>query len=263
MALNGLSWISRSDYNQGSTVCHADSRGPRLTIQQMNHFKSTAFKALLLSAFVLTVCVSVPAQHDFTFEEYEKFHDVLHPLEHEAVPQKDYARIRARSSELVQLGNAIVKLGVPEGSNVPDEMRRELKTFKKSLRRFSSVAKGNKDRDLETAFEAVHDSFEKLAALSRDLAVGCALPPPIAVQCPEKAVASGDTVVVTAIYPPDNLLITWTLTGGRIVGRGDQPTITIDTSKVNDPAITVTAEINDGNNLLASGSCVVKLAPRP
>jgi hypothetical protein len=33
-------------------------------------------------------------QHHFSMKEYKEFHDVLHPLEHEALPNKDYlARI--------------------------------------------------------------------------------------------------------------------------------------------------------------------------
>jgi hypothetical protein len=30
------------------------------------------------------------AQHAFSYKEYEKFHDVLHPLEHDALPKKTF-----------------------------------------------------------------------------------------------------------------------------------------------------------------------------
>ena len=53
------------------------------------------------------------AQHAFGYKEYEKFHDVLHPLEHDALPKKDFRRIRSQANLLVKRGNAIVKLGVP------------------------------------------------------------------------------------------------------------------------------------------------------
>jgi len=52
----------------------------------------------------------------FSVAEYESFHDVLHPLEHEALPNRDFTRIRSQAPELIRLGRAIVKLGVPKGT---------------------------------------------------------------------------------------------------------------------------------------------------
>lgn len=57
------------------------------------------------------------AQHGFSVKEYEEFHDVLHPLEHDALPKKDYRRIRAKAGELTRRGRAIVKVGVPNGTS--------------------------------------------------------------------------------------------------------------------------------------------------
>jgi hypothetical protein len=61
-----------------------------------------------LSAAVLLLCFGTSAaaitQHHFSVKEYEEFHDVLHPLEHEALPNKDYRRIRLQAGELVKRG---------------------------------------------------------------------------------------------------------------------------------------------------------------
>lgn len=97
-------------------------------------------------------------------KEYEEFHDVLHPLEHEALPKKDFARIRADAGELVKRGEAIVKLGVPAGmaeKNVA-EFRKELEKFSESLKTFSKHAKSGSDEEVKESFSAVHDSFEML-----------------------------------------------------------------------------------------------------
>ncbi len=126
-----------------------------------------AFTGLVIFAFILIACANVKAQHHFSFKEYEEFHDVLHPLEHEALPNKDYARIRSQANELVRRGNAIVKRGVPQNSPVRAEMKRELKKFRRALSKFAAAARSTDNARLSTTYSAVHDSFEQLAALSR------------------------------------------------------------------------------------------------
>jgi CubicO group peptidase (beta-lactamase class C family) len=103
----------------------------------------------------------------FSVKEYDAFHDVLHPLEHEALPRKDFARIRANAKELVRLGQAMVKLGIPPGtaeSNV-EEFRKELKKFDEALTKFSRDVKDGTDSQLEASFSSVHDSFEMLVGI--------------------------------------------------------------------------------------------------
>lgn len=100
-------------------------------------------------------------------KEYEHFHELLHPLEHDALPQKDFARIRTNAKDLVKRGEAIVKLGVPAGTaeNNVAEFRKELSKFSDALKRFSRLAKNGTDKDLEESFSAVHDSFEMLMGM--------------------------------------------------------------------------------------------------
>lgn len=127
--------------------------------------------ALLLPASFLSCAAGAHAHatvdHGFSVKEYEAFHDVLHPLEHEALPQRDFKRIRSKASELVTLGEAIVKLGVPRGveEKYVLEFRAELKKFDAALVRFKQDAQGGSDEQLKASYSAVHDSFEMLAAL--------------------------------------------------------------------------------------------------
>ncbi len=100
-------------------------------------------------------------------KEYEHFHELLHPLEHDALPKKDFARIRLNAKDLVKRGEAIVKLGVPAGTaeNSVTEFRKELGKFGNALKQFSRFAKNGTDKKLEESFSAVHDSFEMLMGM--------------------------------------------------------------------------------------------------
>ena len=106
-------------------------------------------------------------KHGLTVKEYEDFHDVLHPLQHEALPKKDFRRIRAQSSLLVKRGKALIKLGVPQGTK--DEHREDfangLTRFGEALAKFKADARKGTNEQLQTSYSAVHDSFEMLAAM--------------------------------------------------------------------------------------------------
>ena len=121
---------------------------------------------LLLTSAAASINATPFADH-FSVKEYNEFHDVLHPLEHEALPGKDFQRIRSNASEFVRRGKALVRVGVPKGTahkNV-EEFRKELKKFKSALDKFSKDARRGTDAQLETSFSAVHDSFEMLVGM--------------------------------------------------------------------------------------------------
>lgn len=112
--------------------------------------------------FPAAVCAS-----NFSVKEYNEFHDVLHPLEHEALPAKDFQRIRSNAREFVKRGKALVKVGVPKGTAdvQVEEFRKELGKFKSALSRFRKDARDGTDAQLENSFSAVHDSFEMLVGM--------------------------------------------------------------------------------------------------
>jgi hypothetical protein len=122
--------------------------------------------AILISALTLLLSPAVLAEH-FSVKEYEEFHDVLHPLEHEALPKGDFKTIRAQAAELARRGEAILKLGVPAGvkKEHTDEFKEGLKKFSDALTRFRQDAGAGTDAELKESYSAVHDSFEMLAAL--------------------------------------------------------------------------------------------------
>src|SRR4029453_13795568 len=93
-------------------------------------------RVYLVSLLLLTLAAVVDARaSDFGVKQYDDFHHVLHPLEHEALPKNDFATIRARAGELVKLGAGITKLGVPAGTKPEnrEEFEKELRKFKEAL----------------------------------------------------------------------------------------------------------------------------------
>jgi hypothetical protein len=123
-------------------------------------FMSTVFLLSVMSA-------SAAPQHGFSVKQYEDFHHVLHPLEHEALPKKDFKRIRTKAALLVTRGRAIVRLGVPAGTSEDQkaEFTKGLETFGKALTKFRSDARRGSNAQLKTSYSAVHDSFEMLAGM--------------------------------------------------------------------------------------------------
>lgn len=106
-------------------------------------------------------------KHGLSVKQYEAFHDVLHPLEHDALPKKDFQRIRTQSSLLVKRGKALVKLGVPKGTRAEhkEDFTKGLTKFNQALAKFRADARKGTDEQLKTSYSAVHDSFEMLAAM--------------------------------------------------------------------------------------------------
>jgi hypothetical protein len=126
---------------------------------------ATLLAANLLSA--ATLQEGPGGKHGFSVKQYEDFHEVLHPLQHEALPNKDFKLIRAKSALLNRHGRAIVRLGVPHGTSKENraEFVSELNKFSKALAKYRSDAKRGTDAQLEASYSAVHDSFEMLVAM--------------------------------------------------------------------------------------------------
>ena len=129
-------------------------------------FGATSLFLLVALAGCLTASLTVCAE-GFGVKEYNEFHEVLHPLEHEALPTKDFQRIRSNAAELVKRGQAIVRVGLPDGTPTQsqEEFRKELKKFESALGSFNKDAKDGPDTQLEISFSAVHDSFEMLVGM--------------------------------------------------------------------------------------------------
>jgi hypothetical protein len=141
--------------------------------------RNIQFTLSIFAAAILLSCGATPsfahggikrvvaADHGFSVKEYEDFHHVLHPLQHEALPKNDFKQIRLKASELVTLGEVITKLGIPSGveEKSKEEFKANLGGFGEALAKFKSDAGGGTDEQLKESYLAVHDYFEMLAAL--------------------------------------------------------------------------------------------------
>jgi hypothetical protein len=127
-------------------------------------------KILLLVLFgilCLAVTATASVQQGFSVKQYEEFHEVLHPLEHDALPKKDFQRIRKQSATLVKHGKEIVAVGVPAGIGGEQEVefKKELTKFNGALNKFRSDSRRGSNSRLKASYSAVHDSFEMLASM--------------------------------------------------------------------------------------------------
>jgi hypothetical protein len=217
----------------------------------------------LLAVFIITSRVPYAAtngavQKEFRIEEYELFHDVLEPLQHEALPQGDFQRIRSMASELVTRGKAIVKLGVPPA---PKTNRRDfakaLRTFDRALAKFKAHAKSGSNARLEESFTIAHDSFEKLADLVPTM-YPSGSPPAVLMKCPGSAEA-GTKITLTAVTF-DDLSFLWSISAGNILTGQGTPSITIDTRGLAGETISVSVVVNDGSGLTAFAKCEVQIS---
>src|SRR5260221_404076 len=105
-----------------------------------------------LFLFLLTSLAVAPViPNEFDVKEYNEFHDVLHSLQHEALPAKDFKRIRSNAAELIKKGKAILSLGVPKGTSQErvEVFGRGLKKFASALTKFSKQSKDGSDEQLE------------------------------------------------------------------------------------------------------------------
>lgn len=216
-------------------------------------------------AAILMVTLEVPhasslVQDEFKIEEFQLFHDILRPLQHEALPQGDFQRIRSMATELVKRGEAIVKLDVPDVPNAqPRKFLKVRKKFKKWLSRFATDARTGSNAKLKKSFTAVHDSFEQLLDLMPSAYPG-GDPPTVSLDCPSKSEAGREITLSADIVGSDKLVFLWTVDKGKILTGQGTPRITVDTTGLAGVTIFVTVTVDDGNGHFAKTNCKVEIS---
>lgn len=231
----------------------------------MNKFGSLTPAQTGLSVLILCLgfgSLITSAQNRFALTEYETFHQVLLPLKNEALPQRDFRRIRSKANELVRLGKAIVKVGVPAGDpETRKELAKALQKFDKMLARLRARARSGTDQQLKASFLVVDESFEEISRLLVELTPR-GIPPVITLNCPSGVQEEGSQITLTATGPDSTeLLFTWSVSAGRILTGQDTPTITIETTGQGGKTISVTAVVNDGSGFIVHANCKLQIAP--
>jgi len=215
----------------------------------------------LLSVSILYAATNAPIQHRFHIDQYDQFHAILHPLQHEALPQGDFQRIRSMANELVTRGKAIVMMEVPDAAK--DDRRKfakKLKEFDKALAGFKSDAKTGDNTKLKKSYIAVHDSFEKLADFVSSI-YPPGLPPILAVFCPSSKVEGSELKLTADIGSDDQTLFSWTVEPAKILSGQGTPSIILDTSGLAGHRLKIIVEANDGSGHVTVASCVIEILP--
>lgn len=101
----------------------------------------------------------------FNNVDFDRFHDILHPLEHEALPKNDFATIRREARRLVTAGRPLTRMVIPLGVEDTAKFCEEQARFSDALKRFDRDARKNDNAALKRSYTLVHDTFEEMAHL--------------------------------------------------------------------------------------------------
>ena len=85
------------------------------------------------------------------------------------------------------------------------------------------------------------------------------------VVCPGSSRVAGEKVIIVANYFPtgQRILVSWDISHGQILKGQNTRRIVLDTTGLQGKTVTVTAEVNDGNQHTATGSCSFNVSPKP
>lgn len=229
--------------------------------------KSRALSVLIVVAiFILTTGVPNPstraaAQHGLRIKEYELFHEVLHPLQHEALPQRDFRRIRSMAIELVTRGKAILALRVP---SMPDVQHRQFararRRFDRALTRFGNDARKSNDARLKESYTAVHNTFEELLDLAFEAYPG-GLPPVLSLNCPSTETGAEKQIDLFANFVEGQFTFTWTVSAGKIIAGQGTRMMTIDTTDLAGQKVSVSVEARDDGGHAVIANCEFQVSP--
>ncbi len=98
--------------------------------------------------------------------EVDEFHKVLHPLVHDALPNKDYAAIREGLPALIESATKMSQAQLPEDlASKQKKYTKEAKKMLKQLRDMDRRKSKISDEALDKRFRAMHDTFEKIMGM--------------------------------------------------------------------------------------------------
>ncbi len=135
--------------------------------------------ALVLFTLIFAGTSAAPAQeqmkhdkkksdHKFALKELKVFHDVLHPLYHNALPKGDFSAIRNKLNELHMDAIAIQKAKLPKKlAGRQKEFDNKSAAIVFLLGDMVSMKDKVDDATIEKMFNDMHEAFESLAELMK------------------------------------------------------------------------------------------------
>lgn len=103
-------------------------------------------------------------EHDFAIKELDSFHDILHPLIHHALPEKDYEAIRIQLDKLTKYATAIDEASLSEEyASKNKEFKNLSKLLVFQINELHEIGERPDQEMFEVKFEEMHETFETLA----------------------------------------------------------------------------------------------------
>ena len=97
-----------------------------------------------------------------TVKEVHDFHELLHPLVHEAYPAKDFKKIRTAIPDLLTSAKTIRNAELPKGLTGKTKFRQTAEKLYKELSSLNRKKDMMSDDVFGERFMKMHDTFEKI-----------------------------------------------------------------------------------------------------
>jgi hypothetical protein len=103
-----------------------------------------------------------------TVKELDDFHTLLHPLVHDAYPNKDFASIKKALPGLIESATTLKNASLPkELSAKKNSFKKEAKKLLKQLTDLKKKQESLADETFGKKFMEMHDTFEKMMDMTR------------------------------------------------------------------------------------------------
>ena len=99
-------------------------------------------------------------------KELDAFHELLHPLVHEAYPNKDYSTIRKAIPDLVTAAKKLKNASLPTELN-KKEFKKNSSKLLKELTALNKKKDKLTDEEFGKKFMEMHDTFESIMELTQ------------------------------------------------------------------------------------------------
>ncbi len=100
-------------------------------------------------------------------KELNAFHVLLHPLVHDAMPNKDYATVKDALPKLIESAQTLLKAQLPKTIGPKKKtFRTETKKLLTQLTQLNRKKAELSDEQFEKNFAAMHETFEELMQMT-------------------------------------------------------------------------------------------------
>ena len=123
---------------------------------------------LLIPATVFSQEKTDSAEHVTTVPELDAFHDVIHPMWHDAYPEKDIAALKGFVPQLIEHMEALNKAELPVAlKDKETEWKKQLLELNTAVKEYEKAAASGDAQSLLSAAEELHNQYRLMRQLIR------------------------------------------------------------------------------------------------